>query len=36
MPTMNNYLSFAYVNLAFLIQIGILVYYKTAKEIKDH
>ena len=36
MPTMNNYLSFAYVNLAFLIQIGILVYYRTAKDIKDH
>lgn len=36
MPTMNNYLSFAYVNLAFIIQIGILVYYKSAKEVRDH
>jgi hypothetical protein len=36
MPTMNNYLTFAYVNLAFIIQIGILVYFKSAKEIKDN
>ena len=36
MPTMNNYLTFTYVNLAFIIQIGILVYFKSAKEIKDN
>ena len=36
MPTMNNYLTFAYVNLAFIIQIGILVYFKSAKDIKDN
>lgn len=36
MPTMNNFLIFTYVNLAFIIQIGILVYFKSAKEIKDN
>lgn len=36
MPTMNNYLTFAYVNLAFIIQIGILVYFKSAKDIRDN
>ena len=36
MPTMNNYLSFAYVNLAFIIQIGILLYYKSAADIKKN
>jgi hypothetical protein len=33
---MNNFLIFTYVNLAFIIQIGILVYFKSAKEIKDN
>ena len=36
MPTMNNYINFAYVNLAFIIQIGILVYFKSAKDIRDN
>ena len=36
MPTMNNYLNFAYVNLAFIIQIGILVYFKSAQDIKNN
>lgn len=36
MPTMNNYLIFSYVNLAFIIQIGLLAYLTSVKKIKDN
>jgi hypothetical protein len=36
MPTMSNYLLFSYVNLAFVIQIGLMMYFKSVKEIKDN
>ena len=36
MPTMNNYLNLIYVNLAFLAQITIMVYFKSVLEIKEN
>lgn len=36
MPTMNNYLLFSYVNLAFIIQIGILIYLTSSQKVKDN
>ena len=35
MPTMNNYLNLIYVNLGFLAQITIMMYFKSALEIKE-
>ena len=36
MPTMNNYLNLIYVNLGFLAQITIMVYFKSVLEIKEN
>jgi len=36
MPTMNNYLSFVYVNLGFLAQITVMMYFKSIVEIKEN
>jgi hypothetical protein len=36
MPTMNNYLIFSYVNLAFIIQIGLLIYFTSVQNIRDN
>ena len=36
MPTMNNYLNLLYVNLGFLAQITIMMYFKSALEIKQN
>ena len=36
MPTMNNYLNLIYVNLGFLAQITIMMYFKSALEIKEN
>ena len=36
MPTMNNYLNLIYVNLGFLAQITVMMYFKSALEIKEN
>ena len=36
MPTMNNYLNLIYVNLGFLAQITIMMFFKSALEIKEN
>ena len=36
MPTMNNYLNLIYVNLGFLAQITIMMYFKSVLEIKEN
>jgi len=36
MPTMNNYLNLIYVNLGFLAQITVMMYFKSALEIKQN
>ena len=36
MPTMNNYLNLIYVNLGFLAQITVMMYFKSALEIKKN
>lgn len=36
MPTMNNYLNLLYVNLGFLAQITIMMYFKSVLEIKEN
>jgi hypothetical protein len=36
MPTMNNYLNLLYVNLGFLAQITVMMYFKSALEIKEN
>jgi hypothetical protein len=36
MPTMNNYLNFLYVNLGFAAQIIVMMYFKSALEIKEN
>jgi hypothetical protein len=36
MPTMNNYLNLLYVNLGFLAQITVMMYFKSALEIKQN
>ena len=36
MPTMNNYLNLIYVNLGFLAQITIMVYFKSVLDIKEN
>jgi hypothetical protein len=36
MPTMNNYLNLIYVNLGFLAQITIMMYFKSALEIREN
>jgi hypothetical protein len=36
MPTMKNYLNFVYVNLGFVAQVTIMMYFKSLKEIKDN
>jgi hypothetical protein len=36
MPTMNNYLNLIYVNLGFIAQIAVMMYFKSALEIKEN
>lgn len=36
MPTMNNYLNLIYVNLGFLAQITVMMYFKSVLEIKEN
>jgi hypothetical protein len=36
MPTMNNYLNLIYVNLGFIAQITVMMYFKSVLEIKDN
>ena len=36
MPTINNYLNLIYVNLGFLAQITIMMYFKSALEIREN
>lgn len=36
MPTMNNYLNFIYVNLAFIAQIVVMVYFRSLDDIKKN
>lgn len=36
MPTMNNYLNLIYVNLGFLAQITVMMYFKSALEIREN
>ena len=36
MPTMNNYFNFIYVNLGFLAQITVMMYFKSIIEIKEN
>ena len=36
MPTMNNYLNLIYVNLGFVAQIAVMMYFKSALEIKEN
>jgi hypothetical protein len=36
MPTMNNYLNLIYVNLGFIAQIVVMMYFKSALEIKEN
>ena len=36
MPTMNNYLNLLYVNLGFIAQITVMMYFKSALEIRDN
>jgi hypothetical protein len=36
MPTMNNYLNLIYVNLGFIAQIAVMMYFKSALEIKQN
>jgi hypothetical protein len=36
MPTMNNYFNFIYVNLGFLAQITVMMYFKSIVEIKEN
>jgi len=36
MPTMNNYLNFLYVNLGYIAQIAVMMYFKSALEIKEN
>lgn len=36
MPTMNNYLNLLYVNLGFLAQITVMMYFKSALEIREN
>ena len=36
MPTMKNYLNFIYVNLGFVAQIAVMMYFKSALEIKKN
>jgi hypothetical protein len=36
MPSMNNYLNLIYVNLGFLAQITVMMYFKSALEIKEN
>jgi hypothetical protein len=36
MPTMNNYLSLIYVNLGFISQIAVMMYFKSALDIKEN
>ena len=36
MPTMNNYFNFFLINLAFLAQITIMVYFRSALDIKEN
>lgn len=36
MPTMNNYLNLIYVNLCFLAQITVMMYFKSALKIKEN
>ena len=36
MPTMNNYLNLIYVNLGFIAQITVMMFFKSALEIKEN
>jgi hypothetical protein len=36
MPTMNNYLNLLYVNLGFIAQIAVMMYFKSALEIREN
>ena len=36
MPTMNNYLNLIYVNLGFIAQVTVMMYFKSALEIKEN
>jgi hypothetical protein len=36
MPTMNNYLSFIFINLAFVAQIALMIYFRSATDIKKN
>ena len=36
MPTMSNYLKFIMINLAFIIQIAIMVYFRSVQDIRDN
>lgn len=36
MPTMSNYLNFIYVNLGFIAQIAVMVYFKSSLDIKQN
>jgi hypothetical protein len=36
MPTMNNYLNLIYVNLGFIAQIAVMMYFKSALEIREN
>ena len=36
MPTMSNYFNFIMINLAFIIQIAIMVYFRSAQDIRDN
>ena len=36
MPTMKNYLNFVYVNLGFVAQVTVMMYFKSLKDIKDN
>ena len=36
MPTMNNYFNLIYVNLGFIAQIAVMMYFKSALEIKEN
>jgi len=36
MPTMNNYLNFIYVNLGFIAQVTVMMYFKSILEIKQN
>jgi hypothetical protein len=36
MPTMTNYLSFLFINLAFIAQIALMIYFRSANDIKKN